>query len=197
MSRTNGSAAETVNRNLRGLSFDEEKRRDSLLRAAWNCIVAGFPCRPSPRGPWDETATGDQTPWKYVITPIRSALAAAVASGDQNLIEQTLEGARAFCRELEADFASIVPAESEESIMALALEETQRQGSADPIEMALAANPTRTEAERAIGPLAKHSAALAELVNRCRRLAREPQTLDQQRAAFYTPRSTALFKAAP
>jgi hypothetical protein len=196
MSRTNGSAAETVNRNPRGLSFGEEKRRDSLLRAAWIAIVSGFACRPSPRGPWDETASGDQTPWKYVIAPVRSAIAAAVASGDRNLIEQTLEGARAFCRELEADFASLVPAESEESIVTLALEETQLEGPANEIEMALAANPNAHTAESAITPLSRHAAALAELINHCRRLARQPQTLDQQRAAFYTPRSTALFKAA-
>lgn len=173
MPSTNGTQAHPRNRNA--LDFSDERRRDGLLRSAWIAIVSGFDCRPSPRGPWDETASGDQTPWKYVVTPIRSALASAVASGNRQLIEQTLEGARAFCHELEADFASLVPSNDEASILVLALDETKHQGPADEAAMALAAKANcPIEAERAIGPVSRHAAALLTLLNGLRIKARQP-----------------------
>jgi hypothetical protein len=175
------------------ISSEDERRRDGILRAAWNKIPDGFPAKPFPKSSWYEAASGDSTPWKKTITPIRCAILAAVLSGDKKLIAETLEGARAFCRELEADFTSLVPAEGEESIVTLALEETQLEGPANAIEMALVENPTPIEAERAIAPLSRHSAALAELVERCRKLARQPQSLEVRRAAFYTPRTNKLF----
>lgn len=159
------------------LSFSDERRRDGLLRTAWSQITFGFKSMPEPKSSWYETATGDLTPWRKTITPIRAAILAAVRSGDQKLIEQTLEGARAFCRELEADFASLVPERSEESVLALEVEETECQGAADPFEISLAAHPSPAEAERAVGPLARHSAALVELLNKCRRLAREARPI--------------------
>lgn len=173
MPSTNGTQVPARNRNA--LDFSDERHRDGLLRSAWIAIVAGFDCRPSPRGPWDETATGDQTPWKYVVAPIRGALASAVATGNRQLIEHTLEGARAFCHELEADFASLVPPACEESVLTLALEETKYQGPADEAAMALAAKANcPIEAERAIGPVARHAAALTTLLNCLRRSARRP-----------------------
>lgn len=175
MTATNGTHPVPRNRNISGLS--DEVRRDGLLRTAWVNIVAGFKCRPSPRGPWDETATGDQTPWKYVIAPIRSAIRDAVNSGNVELINQTLEGARAFCRELEADFVSLVPQESEESLLALAISETELQGAADPVQMALVANPNcPTAAERAVLPLERHHSRIAKLLERCRIHARSARS---------------------
>ena len=159
-------------------------------------IVSAFSCRPAPRGVWDETATGDDTPWKRTVEPIRAAILAAVQSGDKQLIEHTLEGARAFCHELESDFNSLVPAESEASIVALALHETKLEGSANEVEMALVQNPTPIEAERAIGPLATQLSSLALLLSGCRRLAREDPRLNAARARFITPRTSKLFAGA-
>ena len=159
------------------LPFSDERRRDGLLRTSWNQITKGFKSQPEPKSSWYETATGDLTPWRKMITPIRAAILAAVHSGDQRLIDQTLEGARAFCHELEADFLSLVPATAEGSVAAIALVETECEGAANVEEMALVAHPTPTEAERAVGPLSRHSAALVELLNKCRRLAREARPI--------------------
>jgi hypothetical protein len=193
MPQTQRTPAEKCNRNHVASSSDE-RRRDGLLRTAWMGIVQAFPCRPEPRGIWDESATGDDTPYRRTVEPIRAAIRAAVQSGNKQLIEKTLEGARAFCRELEADFLSLVPAESEESIVALALAETESEGPANQAEVSLAANPTCTAAESAVGPLSRHLASLAALVEGCRRAAREPRSLEATRAAFYTPRSVKLFE---
>jgi hypothetical protein len=160
-----------IQRNL--LTFSDEKRRDGLLRTAWSQITFGFKSMPEPKSSWYETATGDLTPWRKMITPIRAAVLAAVRTGDQKLIDQTLEGARAFCRELEADFTSLVPATAEGSVAAIALVETECEGAANVEEVALVASPTPTQAERAVGPLSRHIAALVSLVDKCRRLARE------------------------
>jgi hypothetical protein len=175
MTIMNGAQIGSRNRNHGEFSFPlpDERRRDALLRTAWVNIVAGFKCRPSPRGPWDETASGDQTPWKYVVAPIRAALARAVVMGDQQLIEQTLEAARAFCRELEADFASMVPAAEEGSIVSEALAETESQGPADAVQMALVARPDPTNADRAIKPLERQHERLGALIRKCRRDARQ------------------------
>jgi hypothetical protein len=151
----------------------EDRRRDTLLRLSWVNIVAAFKCRPSPRGPWDETATGDQTPWKYVVGPIRTAIASAVLQGDQRIIDQTLGAARAFCRELEADFTSMVPAREEESTVSLALEETHVEGPANEVQMALVRSPDcPVAADRAVIPLERHHERLGALIQRCRRIAR-------------------------
>lgn len=174
MPSTNCTPAREVQRNQ--LSFSDERRRDGLLRSAWLKITDHFPAKPHPKSAWYETSTGDYTPWKRTIDPIRAAIQSAVQSGDKQLIEQTLQGALAFCEELKGDFASLVPAESEESILSLALSETTVEGQANPVQMALAANPNcPTAAERAIGPLSRHAATLAVLVARCRRSARQPQ----------------------
>lgn len=180
MPRMNGSHPGNSNRIEIGLS--DERRRDGLLRSAWVNIVSGFKCRPSPRGPWDETATGDQTPWKYVVAPIRGALKSAVESGDRALMNQTLENAHAFLEELKADFSSLVPSESEESILALALEETKHQGPADEATMALASNPQcPTAAERAVLPLERHQSRITKLLEKCRIHARSPRIMQVSR----------------
>lgn len=194
MPQTQRTAAAKVQRNITALSCDE-RRRDGLLRASWNLITNGFKSKPAPTSSWYETATGDLTPWRQVVIPIRAAILKAVESGDEQLIEQTVEGARAFCKELEADFLSLVPARKEESTIALALAETEAEGSADSIEMALVAHPTPMEAEKAIGPLSRHLAALVLLTDGCRRLARENPRLEAARAKFFTPRTSSLFAA--
>lgn len=173
--RTSSTHPSLSNRNP--LSLSDERKRDGLLRTTWVNIVAGFKCRPTPRGPWDETATGDQTPWRYVVAPIRGALKQAVESGDRALIEQTLEGARAFCRELEADFASLVPATDQSSIVQDALAETHVQGPADEASMALVQTPNcPVAAERAVLPLQRHYTRLGNLLEKCRRHARKART---------------------
>lgn len=162
--------------NRNQLAFSDERRRDGLLRQSWNAITSGFKSKPEPKATWYETASGDVTPWRLVVNPIRSAIVQAVQSGDKQLVEATLEGARAFCRELEADFVSLVPSTEEESIVALALEETKYQGPADEATMALAASTNcPTAAERAIAPVARHATAVAALLNSLRRHARQPQ----------------------
>lgn len=161
------------------LSLTDEHRRDGLLRSAWLKITESFPAKPHPKSAWYETSTGDYTPWKRTIDPIRAAIVQAVQSGDKQLIGQTLQGALAFCEELQADFASLVPAPLEESIVQVALEETHLEGPANQVTLSLASNPTRTEAERAIGPLSAHLSSLVQLVDRCRRMAREPQVMRQ------------------
>lgn len=165
------------NRNTRFGSFDvrEEHRRDVLLRAAWMKIVAAFACRPSPRGPWDETATGDATPWRYIVAPCRNAIATALCQGNDRLVEQTIEAACAFCDALKADFRSMLPEREEESVVTLALLETEYSGVATVEAMRLVAHPSPIEAERAIEPLLREESALTRLLNRCQRLAREPQ----------------------
>lgn len=178
MSSTNRTPSAKGNRNI--LDFSDERRRDGLLRQSWNAITSGFKSKPEPKATWYETASGDVTPWRLVVNPIRAAIVQAVATGDKQLIETTLEGARAFCRELEADFASLVPSESEESILALALSETRHQGPADEATMALASSATcPTAAERAIAPLTAHLSSLVRLVDHCRRAARQPQVMRQ------------------
>jgi hypothetical protein len=171
---TNVSHASPRYRNPLEFSFTptENSRRDTLLRTAFVNIVAGFSCRPEPRSAWDEAATGDLTPWKKIVHPIRHALNAAVLSGDQELIAQTLEGARAFCRELEADFASLVPQPQEESIVAIALDETKCEGPANEVQAALLADPSPTSADRAVLPLERQWLQLGELIDKCRRVAR-------------------------
>ena len=175
MTQTNGTRRESCNRNP--ISFSDERRRDTLLRSAWVNIVSGFKCRPSPRSPWDEAATGDVTPWKYLLAPMRNAVLSAVETGDKQLIEQTLEGCRAFLREIEADVASLVSPNDEASLLALALDETKHQGPADEATMALAANPAcPIAADRAVQPLERHHSRIAKLLEKCRRAARAPRT---------------------
>lgn len=160
------------------LNFSEERRRDGLLRTSWNQIVSAFKPKPEPRSVWYETATGDTTPWARVVVPIRAALLAAVQSGDRQLIASTLEGARAFCRELEADFASLVPQSEEESITAIALDETHLEGPANEVQAQLIANPSPTNADRAVLPLERQRNRIDTLISRCRRAARQaPATM--------------------
>lgn len=144
-----------------------------MLRSSWNQITAGFKSKPEPKSTWYETATGDVTPWRLVITPIRAAILAAVQSGDKQLIEQTIEGARAFCRELESDFTSLVPAAEEESITAIALDETHLEGPANEVQAQLIANPSPTNADRAVLPLERQRNRIDTLIERCRRAARQ------------------------
>lgn len=165
------------NRNPRVRSWDirEEHRRDVLLRTAYLKIVAAFACRPSPRGPWDETATGDATPWKYIVVPTRNAIATALYIGNERLVDQTIDAACAFCDQLKADFASMRPAKEEGSVVTLALLEAECSGSVQVEAMRLVSSPTAIEAERAIQPLIEEESALMRLINRVQRLAREPQ----------------------
>lgn len=163
------------------LNFSDEKRRDSLLRLSWNQIVAGFKSKPEPKSTWYETATGDVTPWRLVVNPIRAAIQQAIESGDKQLIEETLHGARAFCHELEADFVSLVPNETDLSVIQIALEETKAEGPANEAEMALVhdASLSPVEAERAIGPLSRQLSALAQLVNLLRITARKSDSVQR------------------
>jgi hypothetical protein len=181
MSTTNGSASRPRNRIQFTFSFPhpEEKRRDGLLRGAWMLIVAPFKCRPDPRGPWDETNTGDQTPWEYPLALARNAMASAVIIGDPELIEKTLEGVRAFAREFEADIASMVPAREEEGIIAVALAETDVEGPANKSQAVLIAHPSPTTAASAIIPLERHHERIGKLVRKCRELARANPSMVQ------------------
>lgn len=175
MTPTNAGQSAKVQRNPADFSMSEseERKRDLLLRAAWINIVAGFDCRPAPRAAWDEAASGDLTPWKKVVAPIRAAVASAVFIGDQQLIDQTRDGVRAFCRELEADFLSLIPECQEESATQLALEETECQSEAEPMEMAFVAAPSPSAAESAVLPLERHYETLGKLIKRLRIAARE------------------------
>jgi hypothetical protein len=176
MPTTNATLASGRNRNPRAFSFEfphaEERRRDSLLRAAWLRIIAGFDCRPAPRGPWDETASGDQTPWKYVVGPIRNAIASAQFSQNEQLLEQTVEAACAWCDELKADFRSMVQEREEESTVAVALDETHVEGPANEVEARFIAQPSPTTAEAAVQPLERQYERLGKLIAGCRRMAR-------------------------
>lgn len=159
------------------LEYSDERRRDGLLRTAFMKIVDGFGRRPEPATTWNETATGDVTPWRTLlfVPVIRKAILEAVQSGDKQLIAQTVEASRAFCHELEADFVSLAPSAEETSIIADALAETSAEGPANEVEMALVQNPCPTSAEKAIGPLSKQLASLTDLVTKCRKYARQPQ----------------------
>lgn len=171
---TNGTHPATVKRISGAFSYVEEKRRDSLIRSAFLNIWAGFKCRPEPRGPIDEVAQGDSTPWKYALAPMRNAVLSAVQSGDRQLVDQTLEGIRGFLREIEADVCSLIPVqESEVCLRTAAVEETVFEGAANPVQMELAANPNcPTTAEKAVLPLMRHHERLGRLLERCRRFAR-------------------------
>lgn len=177
MSPIHVSASDTCQRNTLGFSLtpQNERRRDALLRTAWMKIVAAFPCRPAPRSAWDHAADGSEARWEKVIHPMRMAVSAAVFIGNQQLIEQTMEGVRDFLRAVEADIASLIPATEEESVIALALLESEREGTARREKMALVAHPDSIEAERAIEPLLDEESALVRLINCVQRLARQPQ----------------------
>lgn len=177
MQPTNGVSATKFQRNPLDFSLSpaEERRRETLLRDAWCSIVDGFDCRPAPRSVWDHAADGSQAPWNKAVKHVRQAIQSAVFIGNKQLIEQTLEGARAFCRELEADFASLVPAEDEVSLVTDALEETHYQGPADEYEMAFVRDPSPITAERAVAPLSRHADRLSALVRRLRVYARSPK----------------------
>lgn len=182
--RTSSTHPLKVHRNLTAFSCapEEDRRRDGLLRSAWNLITDGFSCKPEPKTAWYETATGDSTPWKKVVTPIRAAIVAAHMSGDEQLLAQTIEGANAFCDELKADFASLVPTTDQGSIVQDALAETHMQGPADEASMALVHNSAcPIAAERAIAPLARHLTTLVRLIEHCRRAARQQPQLRQVR----------------
>jgi hypothetical protein len=177
MATTNARAAAPRNRNPRSFSFlfspAEERRRDGILRTAFMAVVATFTCRPEPRGPWDETNTGDLTPWAYPLGLLRNAMAAAVLTSDRETINATVEAVRGFCRELEADVTSMVPATEEESTVAIAMDETHVEGPANEVEMALVKNPDDpATADRAVLPLERQYERLGALVRRCRRVAR-------------------------
>lgn len=176
---TNGPHPSESKGNQLDFSFSpaEEKRRDGLLRDAFGRIVQGFHCRPSPRNPWDTVADGTQTPWKYLLAPMRNAVASAVVSGDKQLVDATLEGIRGFLREVEADVSTLVPPEAEEPCaVTLALEETALEGHANPVQMAFVANPSAIEAEKAVVPLTRQYERLGNLIKGLRKHARKART---------------------
>lgn len=186
MPSTNATQGIPRKRNHFNFSFPEPeaRRRDSLVRAAWMRIVAPFSCRPSPRSPWDEAATGDVTPWKPVTDPIRNAIAAALFNGDDAKTQETVDAACAFCEELKADFRSMVPAKEEESIVALAMDETQVEGPANEAEMALVKNPDcPATADKAVQPLERQYERLGALIRKCRNAARQTSSPVAQRVA--------------
>lgn len=176
--RTNTTHLQNGNRNLQLYSCApiEVLRRDSMLTAALVKIPEGFHAVPEPKSSWYETRTGDFHPLKHLTRMVRGAILAAHATGDKQLLATTIENARAFCRELEADFVSLVPSESQESLLAAALEETKHQGPADEAAMALVSNTCPTEAERAVPYLERHYTRLGKLLEKCRRHARKPRT---------------------
>lgn len=176
--RTNNGHLQNGNRNLHPYSCapTETLRRDSVLTTALVKIPEAFSAVPEPKSSWYETRQGDFHPLKHLTRMVRGAILAAHASGDKQLLTITLENARAFCRELEADFTSLVPLETGESLLSAALEETKHQGPADEAAMALAANPNcPAAAERAVGPLSKHYLRLGALLEKCRKGARAPR----------------------
>jgi hypothetical protein len=142
-------------------------------------IVAPFKSRPEPRGPFDETATGDLTPWAYPLSLMRNAMAAAIVIGDRGKINATMEGVRSFCRELEADIASMLPATEAESIIAVAMAETECEGPANEVQMALVAQPNPVNADRAVVPLERQYERLGALIKTCRRVARSRPSMVQ------------------
>lgn len=178
MTPTNASQSTARQRNPLDFSFTpaEERRRDTLIRSAYMKIVEGFDCRPAPRSHWDEVNTGDVTPWSKLLSAPRQAVASAAFIGNQRLIDQTRDGVRAFCRELEADFLSLLPEEQEESATAIALDETQCQSEAEPLEMAFVASPSPSTAESAVLPLERHYESLGKLIKRLRVAARQART---------------------
>ena len=186
MPTTNATQGIPRNRKSYGFSFpeSEQRRRDSILRASWMRIVAPFTCRPSPRSPWDEAATGDVTPWKPVIEPVRNAIASALFIGNERQIQETVDAACAFCEELKADFRSMVPAKEEESIVALAMDETQVEGPANEAEMALVKSPDcPATADKAVQPLERQYERLGALIRKCRNAARQTSSPMAQRVA--------------
>lgn len=164
------------NRNQEVIAFlvPDTEKRDGLLLTAWQRIVGGFKSRPFPQAVWNESFRAEvrYTAFQNVVYPIRAAIVQAIRSGDKALIAKTVEGARAFCRELEADFPSLVPQEQEESIVAVALEETHVEGPANAIEAALIAKPTPETAASAVIPLQRQHDQLGLLIEICQRLAR-------------------------
>lgn len=156
------------------LSPADERRRDSILRGFYVRIVEGFSCRPEPRSAWDRAADETEARWKKVLSPIRAAVASAVFNGDDDLTNQTLENADAFFDACKADIRSLVPPKEEESVVSLALLETECAGAKSVEAMRLVSHPSAIEAERAIRPLIKEQSALARLLEGVQRLARQP-----------------------
>jgi hypothetical protein len=109
-------------------------------------------------------------------------MAAAVLTSDHKTINATVEAVRNFCRELEADITSMVPATEEESIVSLALAETHVEGPANESQAALIANPNPTTAESAIIPLERHHERIGTLIRKCRRVARSTPSVVQVRS---------------
>jgi len=176
MTSTNATTSIARNRISRSYSYtfepEEERRRDTILRSAFMAVVAPFQCRPDPRGPWDETNTGDLTPWSYPLGLLRNAMASAVVTKDRATIDRVQEAVRNFCHELEADVTSIVPAREAESLTQIALDETHAEGFANEVEMALVRDPSPTNADRAVIPLTRQLDRISALVRECRRAAR-------------------------
>lgn len=164
-----------MNSNRNALPFSDERRRDILLRSAYMKIVQALDCRPEPRSTWDETNTGDVTPWRTLLflPVIRKAILAAVATGDRTKIDHTVEAACVFCDELKADFRSLAPAATAESIVAVALDETHLEGEANEVQAQLIASPSPTNADRAVPALERQRMRLGQLIDCCRRAARE------------------------
>lgn len=163
-------------REIVALLVPDTEKRDQLLLESWQRIVSGFKARPEPQSVWNESFRAEvrYTAFASVVTPIRAAIVQAVRSGNRDLVEKTMEGARAFCRELEADFASLIPSTEEESIVAVALAETHVEGPANEIEAALIARPTPETAATAVVALERHHERLGRLIDHCRRFARTP-----------------------
>lgn len=175
MPTTNATQSAAIQRNVRdfSLSFEEESRRDGILRTAYVRIGDAFQgSRPEPRRPWDRAADGTETRWKKLLVPIRMAVASAVVNCDQQQLDKVLEAADAFFDECKADYRSIVPSREEESITQVALDETHYEGEANKVEALLLTSPTPTNADRAVIPLTRQYERLGKLIRGCRRAAR-------------------------
>lgn len=117
--------------------------RDRMLRAAFLNIAGALRARPADvRVTIDNAARKDNpsSPWQPVQGVLRSV---AQAAANESLLVQTETRSRirAYLAAVEADALSFLPAESDESVVAAALAETEAEGATNVAQMAFTATP--------------------------------------------------------
>lgn len=115
------------------IPHEPQKSRDARLRAAWLAIPSALHSRPEPRSAWDSAAreTCPTSPWDRTVDPCRSALRAALRTGDSRKIASVRASIEAYLELMKAEIISLAPSDDEFSILRVAIEETKAQAGGD------------------------------------------------------------------
>lgn len=115
------------------ISQPPQKSRDARLRAAWLAIPSPLKSRPEPRSPWDSAAREEcpTSPWDRTVDPCRSALRAAVRTGDRDMIAAVRTNIELYLELLKAEILAVAPSDDVTPLVRVSIEETTAQASAD------------------------------------------------------------------